>query len=46
VVDLISWGNLGGFNQVTLVLMVDLTMCSFKVFLNVQKKCFDLQNIG
>jgi hypothetical protein len=28
-VDLTSWGHLGGFNQVTLVLMVDLTMCSF-----------------
>jgi hypothetical protein len=32
VVDLTSWGHLGGFNQVTLVLMVDLTMCPFKVF--------------
>jgi hypothetical protein len=29
VVDLTSWGHLGGFNQVTLVLMVDLTMFPF-----------------
>jgi hypothetical protein len=29
VVDLTSWGHLGGFNQVILVLMVDLTMCPF-----------------
>jgi hypothetical protein len=32
VVDLTSWGHHGGFNQVTLVLMADLTMCPF--FLN------------
>jgi hypothetical protein len=28
-VDLTSWGHLGGFKQLTLVLMVDLTMCPF-----------------
>jgi hypothetical protein len=39
VVDLTSWGHLGGFNQVTLVLMVDLTMCPFKVFQRI-KVCF------
>jgi hypothetical protein len=42
VVDLTSWSHLGGFNQVTLVLMVDLTMCPFKVLQIL--KSFDLEN--
>jgi hypothetical protein len=43
-VDLTSWGHLGGFNQMTLVHMVDLTMCPFKVFQRL--KGFDLKMIG
>jgi hypothetical protein len=34
VVDLTLWGHPGGFNQVALVLMVDLTMCPFEDLLN------------
>jgi hypothetical protein len=44
VVDLTSWGHLGGFNQGTLVLMVDLTVRPFKVFQRL--KSFDLKMIG
>jgi hypothetical protein len=40
VVDLTSWGHIGGFNQVILVLMVDLTMCPFKVLQRI-KVCFE-----
>jgi hypothetical protein len=29
VADLTSWGHPGGFKQVALVLMADLTMCPF-----------------
>jgi hypothetical protein len=45
VVDLTTWGHLGGFNQVTLVLMVDLTMCPFKVFQRL-KVCFENDRIN
>jgi hypothetical protein len=45
VVDLTSWGHLGGFNQVTLVLMVDLTMCPIKVLQRI-KVCFENNRIN
>jgi hypothetical protein len=45
VVDLTSWGHLGGFNQVTLVLMVDLTMCPMKVLQRI-KVCFENNRIN
>jgi hypothetical protein len=41
-VDLTSWGHHGGINLVTMVLMVDLTMCPIKVFQRL--KSFDLEN--
>jgi hypothetical protein len=44
-VDLTPWGHLGGFNQVTLVLMVDLTMCPYKVFQRL-KVCFENDRIN